>query len=292
MDDLSQHYTTLKPFLFAVAYNMTGEVQEAEDLVQDAFEDVLKRQQTEVKSAKSYLTRIVMNKAIDRLGRLKKQREEYPALWLPEPFITETEAGENRDILSYAFLHLMDELNPLERAVFILREAFDHPYEEIATICDATVDNCRQILHRAKTKLRDPKSLKPAVNAERNQKVLQEFLKACLSEDTTALSVLLKDDVLLYSDGGGKVVAARRILEGISGVSKFLLGIARKTFEKWSSANRITVNGEPALIMPDENGIYMVLIPFLEDGKVVKLFLMRNPDKIFLGRGDKSPSKM
>lgn len=277
---ITSHYISLKPYLFSIAYNMTGQVQEAEDIVQDAFEDVLKKQRNDVQNVKSYLTRIVMNKAIDRLSHLKRQRETYPGPWLPEPYITQSDSPHH-DILPYAFIHVMEELNSVERAVFILRESFDYPYEEIAEICGLTVDNSRQVLHRAKQKLKRPLSPSATINREANEKILQEFLKACLSRDTTKLSELLKEDVLLYSDGGGKVVAARKILEGIASVAKFLLGISSKTFDKWSAARSISVNNGRALVVPDENGIYMVLIPHFEDGKLLKIFLMRNPDKIF-----------
>ena len=116
------HYISLKPFLFSIAYNMTGQVQEAEDIVQDAFEDVLNKQREDIHNVKAYLTRIVMNKAIDRLAHLRKLRESYPGPWLPEPYMIPTE-GASPDILPYAFLHLLEELNPVERAVFILRLA-------------------------------------------------------------------------------------------------------------------------------------------------------------------------
>jgi RNA polymerase sigma-70 factor (ECF subfamily) len=278
--NVTTHYISLKSYLFSIAYNMTGQVQEAEDIVQDTFEDVLKKPRIDVQNTKSYLTRIVMNKAVDRLSHLKKQRENYPGPWLPEPYMTQPD-GSSHDILPYAFLHLMEELNSVERAVVILREAFDYSYENIAAICELSVDNCRQILHRAKQKLKRPVSNVGKKGEVANEKILQEFLKACLSHDTTKLSALLRNDVLLYSDGGGKVVAARKILEGITSVAKFLFGISRKTFEKWSGARSISVNNEPALLVPDEEGVYMLLIPSFEDGKVVKIFLMRNPEKIF-----------
>jgi RNA polymerase sigma-70 factor (ECF subfamily) len=279
--NITAHYTSLKPYLFSIAYNMTGQVHEAEDIVQDAFEDVLKTKNDDIQNPRSYLTRMVMNKAIDRLTHLKKQRQEYPALWLPEPYITQPENNAH-DILPYVFLHLMEDLNAVERAVFILRESFDYSYEDIAGICDVSVENCRQILHRAKQKLKQPEIANATKKVEANEKILQEFLKACLSHDTTRLSALLKEDVMLYSDGGGKVVAARKILEGISSVGKFLSGIIRKAFDKWSAARNISVNNEPALLMADEEGVYLVLIPYFEQGKVVKIFLMRNPGKIFL----------
>ena len=279
--NITSHYTSLRPYLFSIAYNMTGQVQEAEDVVHDAFEDVLKKKPDDVQNTKSYLTRIVMNKAIDRLRGLQKQRAHYPGPWLPEPYVTQSE-NINHDVLPYAFLHVMEELNPVERAVFILRESFEYSYEDIAGICEISVDNCRQILHRAKQKLKKPVSTYATERVATNEKILQEFLKACLSRDTTRLSALLKEDVLLYSDGGGKVVVVRKILEGISGVGKFLSGIIGKTFDKWSAARSISVNNERALLVPDGKGVYMVLIPHFEFGKVVKIFLIRNPDKFFL----------
>jgi RNA polymerase sigma-70 factor, ECF subfamily len=279
--NLADQYTTLKPFLFAIAYNMTGQVQEAEDIVQDAFTDVLIKQPEAVRSPKSFLTRIVMNKAIDRLGVLKKERERYPALWLPEPYITQRHGSDSTDILSYAFLHLLEALNPLERAVFILREAFDHSYEDIAELCSITSENCRQVLHRAKSKVTaTPVKTMDKKESEAQAAILKEFLSACLSNDPSRLKAVLKEDVVLYSDGGGKVIAARRILSGISGVAKFIFGVVRKTFENWSASKPVLVNDVPALFMPDGEGVYMVLIPHIEEGKVVKIFMMRNPDKI------------
>lgn len=280
--DITSQYKQLKPFLFATAYNMTGQVHEAEDLVQDAFEDVLKKKELDVQNVKSYLTRIVINKAIDRLTRLKKNREQYPALWLPEPYITESESAQNADVLPYAFLYLIESLNPVERAVFILRESFDYTYEEIASLCEISTDNCRQILHRAKTKVKQAPASGHVHEAQTGEALLQEFLKACLSQDATRLSELLKEDVILYSDGGGKVSAARKILEGISKVTRFISGIIKKGFNKWSGARQIFVNNEPALLMPDDQRVHMVLIPYTDAGKVSKLFIMRNPEKIFV----------
>lgn len=280
--NISLQYQELKPFLFTIAYNMTGQVEEAEDIVQDTFQDTLTKSEMDILNVKSYLTRIVINKAIDRLALLKKQRENYPSLWLPEPYISAEENTSDVDILPYAFVRLMEDLNPIERAVFILRESFDYSYHEIAVLCETTAENCRQLLHRAKLKVKRPVVSGSEIKKDLNKKVLQEFLKACMNNDTIALSSLLKEDIQLYSDGGGKVVAARRILEGIFHVGKFLFGIIRKAFDQWSAAKVVTVNNQPALLMPDENGIYMVLILEFDRGKVVTIFIVRNPDKIFL----------
>ena len=117
--DIASQYNSLKGYLFATAYNMTGQVHEAEDIVQDAFEDILKKDIQSVRDLKSYLTRIVINKSADRLTILTKEREQYPGVWLPEPYIAASEETGNSDILPYAFMYLIEGLNPVERAVFI-----------------------------------------------------------------------------------------------------------------------------------------------------------------------------
>lgn len=278
--ELSQNYLALRPYLLAVAYNMTGQVHEAEDIVQDAFEDLLTGSAAEIKSLKSYLTRIVINKSVDRVTRLKKERETYPGIWLPEPFLSQTENDVNADVLPYAFLHLLENLNPLERAVLILREAFNHDYEDIADVCGISVDNCRQILHRAKPKLKA--RVKPNADTAETDRMMQAFLQACLDQDTERLSQMLREDVQLYSDGGGKATAARNILDGITDVGKFILGVARKTSSLWSGARTVFVNGEPGLLMADENGVYMVMMIKTTGDRIETIFTMRNPEKIFL----------
>ena len=130
--NISLKYQELKPFLFTIAYNMTGQVEEAEDIVQDTFQDALLKNENDIINIKSYLTRIAINKAMDRLASLKKERETYPSLWLPEPFMNIAEHPSDLDILPYAFVRLIENLNPIERAVFVLREAFDYSYDEIA----------------------------------------------------------------------------------------------------------------------------------------------------------------
>jgi RNA polymerase sigma-70 factor (ECF subfamily) len=287
--NLSHNYLSLRPYLLAIAYNMTSQVHEAEDIVQDTFEDLLKQPVADIKNLKSYLTRIVINKSIDRVTRLKKERETYPGAWLPEPYITESKNDINVDILPYAFLHLLEKLNPIERAVIILREAFNYTYEEVADLCEVSVDNCRQILHRAKPKLKDPVRADVTTTKE-TERIMRAFLQACLDQDTKQLSAILKEDVQLYSDGGGKATAARNILEGITGVGKFVFGVARKAFSMWSHSKSIFVNGEPAAIMSDENGVYMVLMIETQRDKVATIFTMRNPEKIFYKNLSQNPS--
>lgn len=277
---IADDYRTLRPYLLAVAYNITGRVQEAEDIVQDTFEDVITSPPKDVRNVKSYLTRIVVNKSIDRVNALKKQRDSYPGIWLPEPYIIESDKDPNADILPYAILHILENLNPVERAVVILREAFTYSYEDIADICGITTDNCRQILHRAKPKLKDP--IRPTAENHANvEKLLKEFLNASLTQDSSKLSELLRQDVVLYSDGGGKAIAARKMLDGFFAVGKFVLGIIRKAVGMWSDAKVVNVNGQPGLLVSDVNSVYVVVMATVVEGKITEIFLMRNPEKIF-----------
>lgn len=276
---IADDYRSIRPYLLAVAYNITGRVQEAEDIVQDAFEDLITSPPTHVRSLKSYLTRIVVNKSIDRINALKRQRDSYPGIWLPEPYIIESDNDVNADVLPYAILHALESLNPVERAVVILREAFNYSYEDIAEICDVTTENCRQILHRAKPKLKG--NLRPATVDPKIELLMKEFLNASLTQDTSKLSQLLRQDVVLYSDGGGKVIAARRVLDGLAAVGKFMLGIIRKAMGIWSEAKVVNVNGQPGLLVSDANAVYVVVMFGIHDDKITEIFLMRNPEKIF-----------
>lgn len=271
-----------RPYLFTVAYNILGEVQEAEDIVQEAFAYYLSLQEGQVQNLKSYLSRVVANKAIDRLKELKKQRESYPGVWLPEPFVhqsTPSKASE-KDILSFEALSALESLNPVERAVFVLREAFSFPFSELAVICNTTEANCRQILSRTRQKISSLKNSK-AYPDEQLVSLMQTFLQAIVEEDTATLTRLLKEDIVLYSDGGGKAAAAVNPLWGRELVSKFLIGIARKNKERSLSLSFVQVNQKPAVLLSSPQGPES-LISFAGDGEnFSQIFITRNPDKLF-----------
>src|ERR1044072_5119885 len=152
--NLAEKYVALRSYLWTIAYDMTGEIQEAEDIVQDGFEIISGLKEEAVNNPKAYFTRIIINKSIDRQKELQKQRTNYTGTWLPEPYITFGDEPLNESILPYAMMHLAEQLNPVERAVFILREAFSYSYAEIAEFCDLTEANCRQLLHRANGKIK------------------------------------------------------------------------------------------------------------------------------------------
>lgn len=276
---------TYRPYLFSVAYNILGEVQEAEDIVQEAFLYFISLKDDHVSNVKSYLTRVVANKAIDRLKELKKQREIYPGTWLPEPFIHQTIEYQNseKDILSFEVLSALENLNPVERAVFVLREAFDFPFSELAAICNTTETNCRKILSRTRQKIIKPQGHHASSN-EQLVSLMQTFLQAIVEEDTASLANLLKEDIILFSDGGGKASAALHPLAGIEVVSKFLIGINRKNKDLNLSLSFILVNKKPAVLLSSEKGPES-LITFAEEGHAFRqIFIVRNPDKLFLTR--------
>ncbi len=272
---------SLRPYLFRIAYSMTGVVEEAEDLVQDAFEKWLKREGEEVKNPKAYLARIVVNSSIDRVEELKREREMYTGPWLPEPYIAE-EQEPSLPALDFGLMFLLERLNPAERAVFILRESFDEAYESIAELTGFTPENCRQLLHRAHEKTQR-RSTRP-VDPEAQKKLVEAFLLAMQQQDRSLLENLLRQDIALYADGGGKRAASIRPLEGFEMVFKFLYGVVELNKGIPFSYRFAWVNGRPAaLLMNESNGELdsALTIDFDESG-ISSLYFIRNPDKLVI----------
>ncbi len=197
-----------RPLLFSIAYRMLGEKQEAEDIVQDIYARWLEMDVTAVQQPRHYLMRATTNRSINRLKSLQQQRETYPGPWLPEPATALPElAPAQENDLSIGFLFLLEKLNPVERAVFLLRESFDVPYKELETILDIPDSNCRQHYHRAKEKLQqEKKRFDP--DAARHQLLIKAFMDACMQDDQSKLVSLLKEDISFYADGGGKASSA------------------------------------------------------------------------------------
>jgi RNA polymerase sigma-70 factor, ECF subfamily len=276
--ELTKEILGLRSYLFSISYNMLGMVEEAEDIVQDVFEKWISA--TEVHDAKAYLARIAVNQSINRLNELRKSRETYVGMWLPEPYITLE--PEPVPTLEYGMLFLLERLNPNERAVFILRESFSEEYTSIADITGLTAENCRQLLHRAHEKLGRSKPLE--VNPEKQRRFTEAFLVALHGQDRSELDNLLRNDIELYNDGGGKRAAALKPLFGLKKVLKFLIGVTQLTetkenqFEHWP----VYVNGYPAAIIYNKttNELDSMQYVELEDRKITRLLYVRNPDKL------------
>ena len=279
--------------LFGVAYRMLGSATDAEDVLQDAWLRYSAAQPSDVRSVKAYLTTIVTRLCLDRLKSARHTREEYVGPWLPEPVATDARGPERSlalaESVSLAFMVLLETLTPEERAVFLLREVFDYEYGEIAEMLDTTAANCRQLFHRAKGRLAERKPRFRAAAGEKRA-LIDRFVRAFSDGSEAELTRVLAADVGLWSDGGGKVLAARRPVLGRAHVITLLLGIRRTAPATGVALESITfdvleVNGEPALVMRISGAIQAVYVPAIEDGAISALRIVRNPDKLaFLSR--------
>jgi RNA polymerase sigma-70 factor, ECF subfamily len=271
----------LRPYLFAIAYRMLGSVAEAEDVVQEAF---LRYHEAGVKaeSPKAYLATVTTRLAIDELRSARARREVYPGQWLPEPLVDDEAVrhAETADSLSLAFLHLLEQLSPVERAVFLLREVFDYPYDEVARIVGKSPDNCRQILSRAHAHMQEGRR-RFEVSREERDEVAQRFLAAWEEGDTDSLVELLAADVTVYGDGGGKAPAVPVPLVGAERVAKALIGWGQKAREFGLMHERAVVNGDPGVVFYDADGRARWVAGLeIADGVVVAVRSVLNPDKL------------
>jgi RNA polymerase sigma-70 factor (ECF subfamily) len=271
----------LRPYLFAIAYRMLGSVAEAEDIVQEAF---LRYHETDIEaeSPKAYLATVTTRLAIDQLRSARARREVYPGEWLPEPLVDDEAVrhAETADSLSLTFLHLLEKLSPVERAVFLLREVFDYPYDEIARIVGKSPDNCRQILARARRHMEEGRR-RFDVSREERDEVARRFVAAWEEGDTDALVELLAADATVYGDGGGKAPSMPVPLVGAERVAKALIGWGRQAHERGITHRPARVNGEPGLVFYDVDG-HALWVAALEvaEGVVVAVRSVLNPDKL------------
>lgn len=276
-------FAAQRELLFGLAYRMLGSVADAEDVVQDAYLRWRETDAERVKSPRAYLTTVATRLAIDRLRALRRERETYVGPWLPEPLAAQDAPGPSRaelaESLSLAFLALLESLQPVERAVFLLHEVFAYDHDEIAPIVEKNPENCRQILSRARKQLQmgrprfDPRP-------ERQQALLEQFIATCRSGDLPALVGMLTEDVVFYSDGGGKASAARVPIFGADKVARLLLGLTRK-----ASPNIVPrfhdVNGQLALVRYEDGAVRDVtVLETAPDGRICAIRAVRNPDKL------------
>jgi RNA polymerase sigma-70 factor, ECF subfamily len=276
-----ESHEELRSYLFAIAYRMLGSVADAEDVVQDAF---LRYHEADVEaeSPKAYLATVTTRLAIDRLRSARARREVYPGQWLPEPIVGDESVrhAETADSLSLAFLHLLEQLSPVERAVFLLREVFEYPYDEVARIVGKSPDNCRQILARARRHVEEGRR-RFDVSREERDEVARRFLAAWEEGDTDALVELLSADATVYGDGGGKAPSMPTPLVGAERVARALIGWGRQARDRGFTYRAARVNGEPGVIFYEADG-RAVWVAELEiaDGVVVAVRSVLNPDKL------------
>ncbi|MFN8530462.1 MAG: RNA polymerase sigma-70 factor [Anaerolineae bacterium] len=277
-----------RPYLFGIAYRMLGTAMEAEDVLQEAYLRTRDVDAEDIRAPKAYLAKMVTRMCLDQLKTARAQREVYPGIWLPEPIPTpdaapspiHTEDGD-MDSLSLAFLILLEQLSPAERAVFLLREVFDYDYGEIGAMLDKDEAACRQLFHRAKTHLREHRP-RFSSSPEAQQKLFTRFMMAVSSGDVQALTNLLAEDAVTWSDGGGKAAAAVRPIRGAEAIARFMLGLA-KIGRDWGVTYEFQqVNHQPALITRLNGQIINVLMAEMDDEHIYRLLSIANPDKLRL----------
>ncbi|GAA1937109.1 RNA polymerase sigma-70 factor [Kitasatospora viridis] len=278
LDDFTEH----RRLLFATAYRLLGSVADAEDVLQDAW---LKWSQTEresVANPRAYLVRTVSNLSLNRLTSARATRESYVGPWLPEPLITSPDVAEEAelaDTVSTAMLVVLESLSPVERAVFVLREAFGYSYAEIATILDRTETTVRQTAHRARGHVQ---ARRPRFDADPVQRrdITDRFLAACTGGDLNSMMELLAPDVTAWSDGGGKVTAARRPLHGTDPVARWMLGVLAKPELQGMAWQPATINGEQGVLFTMGGHPVGALTYDIADGRIQNLRFQVNPDKL------------
>jgi len=275
-----------RPLLFSIAYRMLGSASEAEDVIQDTRLRARQDDRADVRSPRAYLATIVTRLCIDHLRSAARTRIEYPGPWLPEPLAEPNqESAELASSLTTAFLVLLEQLAPTERAVFLLREVFEFDFDEIGRSVGKSEANTRQILARARGRLRASRPRFPASRRE-SEEIVRRFRHACATGSVEELMSVLHADAQLVADGGGKVTAATRPVLGADRIAKFLLGYAGKAHWGESHFELVPVNGTPGLLMRHPlsgDGAYSFDI---EDGRIRTIFVVRNPDKLrrFLAR--------
>jgi RNA polymerase sigma-70 factor, ECF subfamily len=282
-------FTTDRPLLFSIAYRMLGSASDAEDVLQDAWLRYRGVDPSTIRTPKAFATTIVTRLCLDRLKSAQRTREDYVGPWLPEPVLTSEVEGpdtmlQRAESVTLAFLVLLEKLSPEERAVFLLKDIFEYEHAEIADILGTTVDNSRQLLHRAKARLAQGRP-RLTGTMESRRAIAERFARAFSSGDGTELTALLAKEVGLWSDGGGKASAARRPLIGRDHVLNFLLGlhrIAQASSVRRDVSLRIEdVNSEPALVVRVGPRLESIFVFSIDDGDTVSgIRVVRNPDKL------------
>lgn len=278
-------YGELRPRAFAIAYRMLGSVGEAEDVVQEAFlrmHQTLERDER-ITSPRAYIATLVTRLAIDQLRSARARRERYVGEWLPEPLVTDpspAERAEIADSLSLAFLVLLESLSPRQRAAFLLREVFEYPYGEVAELIGTDVDSTRHLVARARRHVRERR---PRYHASRRQReeLTQRFLAAAGKGDLEALETLLADDVALHVDGGGKVPAIARPVNGRKRVARISSGGMSTMARRGMRVAVTEVNGQPGVgVFDAQDRLAGVMGLSIAEGRIQTIHFIANPDKL------------
>jgi RNA polymerase sigma-70 factor (ECF subfamily) len=276
-----QTFNRLRPRLLRIAYRMLGSLAEAEDVAQDAWLRWSKARRDDVHSPMAFLTRTVTRLCLDRMKSARARRESYVGSWLPEPLIEFAGPIEDEpEDISLTLMMALERLSPLERAAFLLHDVFDIPFEEIGQAIGRDPAACRQLASRARTHVRTQRPRYPVSNEE-GEVIARAFFAASASGDVGRLQELLAENVVAYSDGGGKTKTHTNPVYGRDRVVRMLAGLAKK---RWGQIPRwvrsVRIDGLPGYIAYDRWGKLQTMALVIEDGKIIAYYTVRNPDKL------------
>jgi RNA polymerase sigma-70 factor (TIGR02957 family) len=284
VNDLDQVFADHRDLLFSVAYRVLGTAVDAEDAVQDAWLKWSAADRSQVADPKAYLVRIVSNVAMDRLRSAGARRETYVGPWLPEPILTTTSDAADPDSVSMTLLVVLETLGPLERAVFVLKEAFGFSYAEIGDAVERSEDTVRQAAHRARkhVQARRPRFV---ADRPRQREVTERFLAAATGGDINTLMGLLAPDVTLWTDGGGKVRQALRPITGATTVATWFAAVGTRPYQGVDPADMtaevVELNGAPGIVFSGAGRVIATITLDVDDsGHVIAIHNVANPDKL------------
>nr|WSX54848.1 RNA polymerase sigma-70 factor [Streptomyces sp. NBC_00974] len=280
-DPATETFVAHRNLLFTVAYEMLGSAADAEDVLQETWLRWIKVDLAQVRDHRAYLVRIATRQALNRLRTMKRRKEAYVGSWLPEPLLTAPDVAEDVELaesVSMAMMLVLETLSPTERAVFVLREAFDVGYDEIAAAVEKSPAAVRQIAHRARRHV-DARRPRQTVSPRESRAALESFQRAIESGDPQGLLDVLAPEVVLMSDGGGIKRAALRPIAGAEKVTRFMFGGLGKNRSPITMAPTV-VNGTPALLVRLDGEIDGVMAIRVEDARITGLYYVRNPEKL------------
>jgi RNA polymerase sigma-70 factor (TIGR02957 family) len=264
--------------MLSIAYRMVGSFSEAEDIVQEAF--LRFTEAGEVESPRAWLSTVVTRLSIDHLRSARVRREQYPGTWLPEPILADPSPGAaiQAESLSMAVLVLLESLTPVERAVFVLREAFDYGYDEIAEIVDKSPANVRQLAVRARRHV-DERRPRFEPSREQRDELVRRFIAALHEGETEPLVELLATDAAFYGDGGGKAAAIGPLV-GRDRLAPVLAGFGRVGGRRGVTVRQVEINGQPGLVGIEDGAVIAAWSIVVSDGAIQAIHGVTNPDKL------------
>ncbi|GAB3469310.1 RNA polymerase sigma-70 factor [Massilia terrae] len=276
-------FAELRPRLFSIAYRMLGIRAEAEDVVQDAWLRWNASSKDDLQSPEAWLVTIVTRLSIDRLRAARSEREAYTGFWLPEPLVdvdeqTPERLAEQASDLSLALMWVLERLSPEERAAFVLRQAFDEDYADVAATLGKSEAACRQLVHRAAERVRQERTRFEVPRAA-HKALVDKFIHAARAGDRPAMMALFADDVHMVSDGGGKVPSFGKLISGA-------LRLANLYYVTWRrngptiSYRAATINGEPGLLRYVDGVLESAQAFAFDGGRIAAIYSVRNPDKL------------